>query len=75
MGIAQTDRKSETFYFGCKIEHAEHLHPIGRYRVLVVDDSDVAEAEGFDQGLDDLVMRDSHYGALTHSRSWLFSSW
>jgi hypothetical protein len=45
-------------HLGCKIEDAEHLHPVGRYRVFVMDDSDVAKSKGFNQCPNDLVMRD-----------------
>jgi len=32
MRIAQTDGEAAYFHFGCKIEHAEHFHPVRRYR-------------------------------------------
>jgi hypothetical protein len=58
LGIAQTDGEATSFHFGCKIEHAEHFHPIRRYRIFVVDDSDVAKPERFDQCTDDLAPTD-----------------
>src|SRR5579859_1052163 len=42
--VAQADGKATTLHFGCEIKDSEHLHPIWRDGVLVVDDSDVAKS-------------------------------
>ena len=48
--------------FGREVENAEHFHAVWRYCVFVVNGADVAEAECFDQGLYDFVMRDRVVG-------------
>jgi len=56
--VAKTDGKAASFHFGCQVENAEGLHAVRRYRVFVVNDSDVAKAQRLEEGLHDLVMRD-----------------
>src|SRR5579864_5971759 len=67
MRVAQPDRKSATLHFGCEIEHAEHLHAVRRDCILIMDDSDMAKTEGFNQCLHDLVMWDR---AMRFGRQW-----
>ncbi len=56
MGVANADGEPAPFHLCFEIEHAKHLHDIGRDSVLLLDDSDVAKAQGFNQRLDDGVM-------------------
>jgi hypothetical protein len=41
---------------GLKVEHAKHPHAVERDRILFIHHTDVAKAEGFNQGLNDDVM-------------------
>jgi len=58
MRVAKADGEAASFHFGCEIENAEGLHAVRRYRVFVVNHSDVAKAQRLDEGLHDFVMRD-----------------
>ena len=44
-------------YPGIEVEYAKHLHAVLADGVLFGDHTDVAEAEGFDQHLDNFGMR------------------
>src|SRR6266853_4155012 len=46
MRVAKTDGEAASFHFSCEIEDAEDLHAIRRHRVFIMDDSNVAKAEG-----------------------------
>lgn len=48
--------RSASLHLGCKIEDAETFHAVRRDRILIMDDSDVPEAECLDQRLHDLVI-------------------
>ncbi len=50
--------QAASFHFCCEIENAKDLHAVRRYRVFIVNDSDVAKAKRLDQGLHDFVVRD-----------------
>ena len=43
---------------GFQVEHAEHLHAVGRDGVLVANDADVSKAQRFNESLDNLVVCD-----------------
>ena len=60
--ISDSDGETATVDFGREVENAEHFHAVWRYCVFVVNGADVAEAECFDQGLYDFVMRDRVVG-------------
>jgi hypothetical protein len=44
MRVPNTNRKSTTHHLSFEIEDAEHLHSMGRDRVLFIDYSDMAKA-------------------------------
>jgi hypothetical protein len=50
--------KRHPFHFGGEVENAKGLHAVLRYRVFIVNYSDVAKAQRLDQSVDDFVMRD-----------------
>jgi hypothetical protein len=58
-----TRGKSTTLHFSFEIEDAEHLHSIGRDRIFFVDYADVAKAKGFNQSLNDFVVRNRSVGS------------
>jgi len=60
--IPDSDGETATVDFGREVENAEHFHAVWGYCVFVVDGVDVAEAESFDQGLYDFVMRNRMVG-------------
>jgi hypothetical protein len=57
MAVADADREPAAGHAGVEVEHAEHLHAVFADSVLLRDHANVAEAWGFDQGLDDLDRR------------------
>jgi len=63
MRVSNTNRKSSTFHLGLKIEDAEHFHTISRDGVFFIDYADVAKAKGFNQSLNDFVVRHRSVGS------------
>ena len=62
MRVPNAYRKSTTLHFSFEIEDAEHLHSIGRDHIFFVDYADVAKAKGFNQSLNDFVVRNRSGG-------------
>ena len=62
MGVAQADGEAAFCHLGCEIENTKNFHAVRRYRVFIVNDSDVAKTKRLDQGLHDFVMRDRAVG-------------
>lgn len=60
--VSNADREAAPLHLGFQIEHTKHFRAIRRYSVFLLDDSNVAKAQGFDQGLDDCVMRHRFVG-------------
>ncbi len=56
MRVADTDRKAASFHLGCEVQHAEHLHSIGRNGIFLGYDSDLSETQGLNQGFDNRMV-------------------
>src|SRR5438309_3937833 len=67
VGIAKSDGKAASFHLGCEVENPKSFHAVSGDRILIMNDSDVPEAERLDQGLHDLVVRDR---AVSFGRRW-----
>ena len=65
VGVPDADGKPATVHAGVEVEHAEHLHAVFGDGVFLLDHADVPEAEGFDQGFDDFVVRNWPVGCGT----------
>src|SRR4026207_1168494 len=55
--VANSDREAATFESSFQVQNSKHLHAITRHRVLVFEDTEVSEAERFDQRLNNSVVR------------------
>src|SRR4030095_10901641 len=47
--------QAASFKSSFQIQNSKHLHAIARHSVLVFEDTDVSEAQSFDQGLNNVV--------------------
>ena len=57
MRVPDADREPASFHLGFEIKDTEHLHAVERHGIFFVHHTDVAKAEGFNQRLNDRVMR------------------
>ncbi len=62
MGVANADREAASLHLGLQIENSKNLHAIVGSGIFFVHHGDVAKAQGFNQRLNDLVMRDRPVG-------------
>ena len=58
MTVAQADGEAAPVEAGTQVHHSEHLHAVRGYRVLLPDDTNLSEAERFDQLLHNRDVRD-----------------
>jgi hypothetical protein len=56
VGVSNADREAAPLHLGFEIEHAKHLRAVRGYSIFLLYNSNVAKAQGFDQGLNDRVM-------------------
>jgi hypothetical protein len=65
--VAYADGKPATIHAGVEFNDPEHLHAVFGDGVLLGNDADVPEAQGFDQGLDDFGVKD---GPVSGRAQW-----
>lgn len=56
--VANADRETAAIHLGFKIENSKHLHAVIGSGIFFVHHGDVAKAQGFNQCLNNLVVRD-----------------
>jgi hypothetical protein len=55
--VANADREAASFHLGLQIENSKHLHAVVGSGIFFIHHCDVAKAQGFNQRLNNLVMR------------------
>src|SRR5687768_2669593 len=69
MRIPDAQREPGAVHSLIEFHNAEHLHTVSRYCILIADNRDVAESEGFDKAVNHFNMRYWPVGCCA-VRSW-----